>query len=344
MPGWQRLAVWRTRNVVILVGDPAASRRALAERTLGCPKPACSGRLRPWTAARARWVHGPAGARLRVRPDRGRCTVCGATQVLLPAACLPRRAYTAAVVGAVLLDVERGHRVRPGLGRPPGAGERHRPAVGRRRDQVSGRGDGHRGAGRGGVRRATGCWPRFGSPRPASRLAGVLHALGGAAAAWTTARAVPAARARPDRGSRPGSRLPGPGLPRTPGGVAARPGRCQPDRGPRGHGDGLAAGQRAHRRRPADQPRLTHRAPGHTRRAALVDVLTRHSRCRSTPVPPPGRTTPTGSEAVVVGTVTVTITKNQPSPADDRPTRHAETGQSFMGTTDEDHIGKISDG
>lgn len=193
VPGWQRLAVWRTRNVVIIVGDPAASRRALAERTLGCPKPACSGRLRPWTAARARWVHGPAGARLRVRPDRGRCTVCGATQVLLPAACLPRRAYTAAVVGAVLLDVERGHRVAR-------AAATHRVPVTTARRWVAAVTRSAAAVTATAVRVAaasgdtTGCWPRFGSPRPASRLAGVLHALGGAAAAWTTARAVPAAR------------------------------------------------------------------------------------------------------------------------------------------------------
>ncbi len=51
-----------------------------------------------------------------------------------------------------------------------------------------------------------------------------------------------------------------------------------------------------------------------------------------------------GSATVFVGTVTVTITKNQPSPADDTSTRHAETGPSFMGITNEDHIGKISDG
>jgi hypothetical protein len=47
---------------------------------------------------------------------------------------------------------------------------------------------------------------------------------------------------------------------------------------------------------------------------------------------------------VFVVTVTVTITKNQPSPADDAPTRHADTGQPFMGITNEDQVCNRSDG
>jgi len=47
---------------------------------------------------------------------------------------------------------------------------------------------------------------------------------------------------------------------------------------------------------------------------------------------------------VVVGTVTVTITKNQPSPADDTPMRHAEPGRRFIGVTNEDQICSRSDG
>jgi hypothetical protein len=40
----------------------------------------------------------------------------------------------------------------------------------------------------------------------------------------------------------------------------------------------------------------------------------------------------------------VTITTKEPSPADDTPMRHAGTGQPFIGITNEEHIGKISDG
>jgi hypothetical protein len=47
---------------------------------------------------------------------------------------------------------------------------------------------------------------------------------------------------------------------------------------------------------------------------------------------------------VFVVTVTVTMTKNQPSPADDAPTRHASTGHPFMGITNEDQIRNRNDG
>jgi hypothetical protein len=177
---------------VVIVVDPVASRRALVERALCCPKPGCAGRLRPWTPARARWVQGPGGARLRVRPDRGRCTACRATQVLLPATCLPRRAYTADVVGAVLLDVERGHGVGQAAAAqqvPVSTARRWVQAVTRSATAVTAAA----------VRVAAacgdtaGCWPRYGSGRPVSVLTGLLHAVGGAAAAWAGWRAVPTA-------------------------------------------------------------------------------------------------------------------------------------------------------
>jgi len=41
---------------------------------------------------------------------------------------------------------------------------------------------------------------------------------------------------------------------------------------------------------------------------------------------------------VFVATVTVTITRNRPSLADDTPARHAGTGRRFMGITNEDQI------
>jgi hypothetical protein len=47
---------------------------------------------------------------------------------------------------------------------------------------------------------------------------------------------------------------------------------------------------------------------------------------------------------VLVATMTVTITKNQPSPADDTPMRHADTGHPLMGITNEDQIRRTNDG
>lgn len=175
---------------MIIVADPVASRRALAERQLCCPKPGCTGRLRPWTAARTRTVHGPGGARLRVRPDRGLCTSCRSSQVLLPAVCLPRRAYTAEVVGAVLLDTERGRHVAQAAAAaqvPVSTARRWVAAVVRSADAVTAAavraalaaGD------------AIGCRPLFGPVRPVGVLTGVLRALDGAAAVWTTAGAIP---------------------------------------------------------------------------------------------------------------------------------------------------------
>lgn len=181
---------------MIIVGDPVASRRALVERALECPKPACGGRLRPWTAARARWVHGPGGTRERVRPDRGLCTVCGATQVLLPAACLPRRAYNVDVVGAVLLDVERGRGVTRAAAAqlvPVSTARRWVAAV--IRSAATLRVAAVRVACAFGD--AEGCWPPFRSGRPDGPLTAVLCALGGAAAAWTQAAASHVPRGRP---------------------------------------------------------------------------------------------------------------------------------------------------
>jgi hypothetical protein len=92
---------------VIIVADPDAAGRALAGRTLRCPRGDCAGMLRPWSKARARSVQTVGGKRVRVCPARGRCTVCGATEVLLPSWYLPRRGSAAVVVGQVLLGAER---------------------------------------------------------------------------------------------------------------------------------------------------------------------------------------------------------------------------------------------
>jgi hypothetical protein len=133
---------------------------------------------------------------VRVRPDRGLCTACGTSQVLLPAACLPRRAYAADVVGAVLVDVERGRSV------AQAAAAQLVPVSTARRwvSAVTGSAAALRVAA---VRVASafghpeGCWLPFRSGRPDGPLTAVLHALGGAASAWAQASASPAPPSRP---------------------------------------------------------------------------------------------------------------------------------------------------
>lgn len=83
-----------------------AARRALATRRLRCP--GCGGVLAPWGRTRARTVRDLDGVRLRVRPDRARCTGCGATHVLLDAALLARRSATARVIGTALIRAAGG--------------------------------------------------------------------------------------------------------------------------------------------------------------------------------------------------------------------------------------------
>jgi hypothetical protein len=89
---------------VIFVVDAAGARHALTAGLLSCPD--CPGRLGPWWRARTRrlrGVHGP----VELTPDRARCRSCRRTHVLLPAFALPRRAYTAEVVGGALLAAGR---------------------------------------------------------------------------------------------------------------------------------------------------------------------------------------------------------------------------------------------
>lgn len=89
---------------------------------LACP--GCGGRLARWGHARVRLVRGLRGAGERVRPRRSRCAGCRSTHVLLPVFCLLRRAYSVAVIGAVLAAkaaLGAGHRpVAARLGVPPG--------------------------------------------------------------------------------------------------------------------------------------------------------------------------------------------------------------------------------
>jgi Domain of unknown function (DUF6431) len=91
---------------MIEVFDTAAAGIALARRKLGCPD--CAGPLRPWGHARERTVRDRAGAMMTVCPDRARCPGCQVTHVVLDAALLPRRAYSAALVGQALVASARG--------------------------------------------------------------------------------------------------------------------------------------------------------------------------------------------------------------------------------------------
>jgi hypothetical protein len=116
--------------------------------------------------------------------------------VLLPAVCLPRRAYTADVVGAVLLDVERGQRVAR-------AATTHQVPVSTARRWVTAVTSAASTLTAAAVRvaaafgDATGCWPPYRSTgRQREALTGVLHAVGGAAAVWAQAACSRAAPGR----------------------------------------------------------------------------------------------------------------------------------------------------
>jgi hypothetical protein len=106
-------------------GDPAVVEAQIVEGRLGCPCRGCAGVLCPWGWARERVVEtGVAGRGLgvaRFAPRRGRCPVCGKTQVLLPVLFLSRRADSAGVIGRAveLGGAGCGHRKIAGvLGRP----------------------------------------------------------------------------------------------------------------------------------------------------------------------------------------------------------------------------------
>jgi hypothetical protein len=95
---------------MIQVFDTGAARRALDRRLLPCPD--CREPLKPWGRARERTVRDRGGVLMTFRPDRGRCTGCGATHVILGVNLLPGRAYATGLIGRVLLSAAggRGHR------------------------------------------------------------------------------------------------------------------------------------------------------------------------------------------------------------------------------------------
>lgn len=92
--------------MIIAVDSDQAEEDLIAGR-LACPR--CRAPLRAWAYAARRRVRRLNAPDLVVRPRRARCSACGATQVILPAACLPRRADATEVVGAALLAKARGN-------------------------------------------------------------------------------------------------------------------------------------------------------------------------------------------------------------------------------------------
>lgn len=86
--------------VVTVSPDGVVVESQLLGGELGCPW--CAGVLGPWGWARPRVVRA-GDVRLRVVPRRARCRVCRATQVLLPATLLLRRADVVLVIGRALV-------------------------------------------------------------------------------------------------------------------------------------------------------------------------------------------------------------------------------------------------
>ena len=104
---------------MIGIVDLARAEADLTAGKLTCPR--CSGMLRPWGYGRTRRVRNHDSTTLTLRPRRGRCGACGATQVLLLGAVLPRRADTTAVIGTALLASTGGvgyRRIAVDIGRP----------------------------------------------------------------------------------------------------------------------------------------------------------------------------------------------------------------------------------
>ncbi len=75
-----RLRGCRERACVITVVDPDAARRAVRAGLLRCPEAGRQGRLRVWSAARARRVRRLGAEVVALRPDWARCRGCGAAR------------------------------------------------------------------------------------------------------------------------------------------------------------------------------------------------------------------------------------------------------------------------
>jgi hypothetical protein len=173
---------------VIIVPDPDAARAALAAGQLACPKTDCAGMLRTWTRARTRRVRVSGGDSVAMTRTAVCANISRSTQVLLPSWCLPRRAYGVEVVGATLLATAQGGPVRVVArdARVPVSTLRGwLRAVGEAATALTAQavqiamvfGD------------ASGCQAPAGPDAAAAgEVSATVCALGGAAAAWTTAR------------------------------------------------------------------------------------------------------------------------------------------------------------
>jgi hypothetical protein len=94
------------QSAVIIVVDIDQAEHDLAAGRLACPRG--PGTLRAWAHGARRRVRRLDAPDLVIQPRRARCSACGATQVLLPSSCLPRRADATEVVGAALLAKANG--------------------------------------------------------------------------------------------------------------------------------------------------------------------------------------------------------------------------------------------
>jgi hypothetical protein len=114
-------------------------------------------------------------------PPPPRCRACGVTPVLLPAWCLPRRAYSTEVVGAALLAAAQGAgyaRAAAAAGAPTATVRDWLRAVGRSAPALTAQAVTIAGA----AGDADACWPR--PSLPCSALTSVVNALGAAARAF----------------------------------------------------------------------------------------------------------------------------------------------------------------
>jgi hypothetical protein len=107
---------------MIIVRTAESAEQALTEGTMGCPRRGCGGALARWGYGRRRRIRGLGVETIDVRPRRVRCSGCGATQILLPAALLPHRADATEVIGTALARKAAGmghRRIAAALDRSP---------------------------------------------------------------------------------------------------------------------------------------------------------------------------------------------------------------------------------
>lgn len=159
-------------------GRPRGDAVCVVSRDPDVPGAGLRGTLRIWSPARTRRVQLSAGQWCRLRPDRARCRACGVTHVLLPAWCLPRRAYSTEVVGAALLTAAQGAgyaRAAAAAGAPKATVRDWLRAVGRSSAALTAQAVTIAGA----VGDADACWPR--PAHPCSALTSAVNALAAAA-------------------------------------------------------------------------------------------------------------------------------------------------------------------